>query len=893
MKTLTNQAKNMANKSSSSISKMKQQTQSYKKGIEDTKLSLKELKNEAGKMELKGIDPYAVLSVRDSFRLLGAQAIETLPIIADIGQALKDNLDGKYGDSLLMKFKELGAVNTFKHLASEITNTMPIVRSFKQALQDNLNGKYGDSLLMKIRDIGVKTVETANKIKSSLGNAFNNVKENVSQKISPVTSFIKNFGTVAKNTFIEVKENIKESANTSGTPINKLKKLIDSIKNIGKESDKSKKKTNGFGDKLGKTFNKGLTSIKKFALGLLSVRTAFSMVSKAMQSYLSYDTELSDSIQNCWNVLGSLLAPALEFLVSLFSKAVSYVNAFVQALTGINLVARANTKALNKQASASKNANKQLSGIDDLNNLTTGGDDNKPIMVEPVDIGKLDFLFDWIDKVKELMLTIFDPIKKAWDNKGKVFLDSIKNSFLGIKNIGESVFGSILEVWTNGTGQKQIENKLQIFTNIFNIVGKLGDVLSNAWNNAGNGTSIIQSIADIFIDIQEIVISISDSLLKWTMSENFQNAINVVVSVISDLFDYCKQISDWVVEMYETYLAPVIDKLLDCISKIVIAIGAVWDFLKPIIDQVIQTIMNVLEPAIKGICGFIGGIIDAISGVMDFITGVFTGDWDKAWSGIKEFLGGIIDAISSLFNGLFETIGAVFKGAWDNIVAIWNVVSGWFNDNVIKPIGDFFSNVWTKIKNGAKEAWDGIKNVFSSVATFFKDIFSKAWTGVKNVFSTGGKIFDGIKDGIVTAFKTVVNAIIVGINKVVSLPFKGLNNILNKIQTLSIVGIKPFNWISWRAPIPQIPSLAGGGVLEEETLVRVAEYSNAKSNPEIISPRDMMKETFRDVLEETDFSGTRIDRLTLKVLDETVYDGAIDYINEKSRIKGVSVIKGV
>lgn len=53
-----------------------------------------------------------------------------------------------------------------------------------------------------------------------------------------------------------------------------------------------------------------------------------------------------------------------------------------------------------------------------------------------------------------------------------------------------------------------------------------------------------------------------------------------------------------------------------------------------------------------------------------------------------------------------------------------------------------------------------------------------------------------------------------------------------------------------------------------------------------------MADTFRGVLNDTDF-GTRIDRLTLKVLDETVYDGAIEYINEQSKIKGVSVIKGV
>ena len=105
-------------------------------------------------------------------------------------------------------------------------------------------------------------------------------------------------------------------------------------------------------------------------------------------------------------------------------------------------------------------------------------------------------------------------------------------------------------------------------------------------------------------------------------------------------------------------------------------------------------------------------------------------------------------------------------------------------------------------------------DVFGSVADWFKNIFSKAWQAVKNVFSTGGKVFEGIKDGIVKAFKTVVNAIIRGINKVIKVPFDGINWALNKIKSIEIAGIKPFNWIS-TINTPQIPELEKGGVLKK------------------------------------------------------------------------------
>lgn len=722
--------------------------------------------------------------------------------------------------------------------ASSVSQMKAQMRSYSGSIQET--AKQQDYLRTKIEDLkdllakadmGFEVGDTM-KIEADI--------EKLENRLRKLQSQGQNTGKETSGAFDKIKAKVKSAGTHLAGLGGKFKNVLTGSKNLGKTFTS--------------TFNSGIKFIKRFAMGLLSVRTAVSMVSKAMQSYLSYDTQLSDSIQNCWNVLGSLLAPVLEFVVSLFSKAVSYVNAFVQALTGINLVARANKKAIDSQAKSTKKLSEAQSSLDEFHTVNTdngSGNDNKPITIEPVDMGKLDFLFDWIEKAKQLLATLFDPIKQAWENKGQAFIDSLKNAFEGIKNLGIAVFSSILEVWTNGTGQTIVENILQMWTNVFNIVGALAQAFANAWTNAGNGTAIIQAIADIFIAIQDIVISISNSLLNWVMSENFQNALNIVFGILRDLFGYAQEIASWIATMYETYLAPVVDKILDCISRIIIAIGSVWEFLKPVIDTIIDVIMNVLEPVIDGLCGIIGGIIDVLSGVADFITGVFTGDWSKAWDGIKLIFSGVIDAIVSLFRGLYNTIVALLQGAWDIIKSIWSVVSSWFNNAVIKPLGNLFNGIWNTLKNGAQNTWNGIKNIFSSVASFFKNIFTNAWNGVKNVFSTGGRIFSGITEGIVSAFKKVVNTIIAGINKVVALPFKGINTALKKVRDISFLGIEPFKGLIKLIDIPQIPSLETGGVLDQETIVRVAEYSNAKSNPEIVSPRDMMKETMKEAIEES------------------------------------------
>lgn len=754
--------------------------------------------------------------------------------------------------------------------ASSVSQMKAQMKGYSNSIQET--AKQQDYLRTKIEDLkdllakadmGFEVGDTM-KIEADI--------ERLENRLRKLQSQGQNTGKEISSAFDKIKAKIKSAGTHIASLGSKFKATLSSSKGLGKSFTS--------------TFNNGIKSIKRFAMGLLSVRTAVSMVSKAMQSYLSYDTQLSNSIQNCWNVLGSLLAPILEFVISLFSKAVSYVNAFVEALTGINLVARANKKALDSQAKSTKKLSDTQSSLDEFHTVSTdtgSGNDNKPITVEPVDMDKLDFLFDWIDKAKKLLATLFDPIKEAWDNKGKAFIDSLKNAFEGIKSLGIAVFSSIFEVWTNGTGQKIVENILEMWTNVFNIVGALSQALANAWNNAGNGTAIIQAIADIFIGIQDIVNSIANSLLNWVMSDNFQSALNVVLGILADLFGYAQEIMAWVVTMYETYLAPVVDKVLDCISRIIIAIGSVWEFLKPIIDTIIDVIMNVLEPVIDGLCGIIGGIIDALSGVMDFITGVFTGDWSKAWEGLKTFLGGIIDAVASLFTGLFNTIRAIFKGAWDIIVSIWSVVSTWFNNAVIKPLANLFNGIWNTMKNGAQNAWNGIKNIFSSVATFFKNIFGNAWNGVKNIFSSGGRIFSGIKDGIFNTFRSVVNTLIAGINKVVSIPFNAINGALKTVRDISFLGIEPFKGLIKLVNVPQIPSLETGGVLDKETIVRVAEYSNARSNPEIVSPRDMMKETMKEALEESNMNNTS-QKVDVNITGKLTADGDdLVYVYDKNK----------
>jgi phage-related protein len=333
-----------------------------------------------------------------------------------------------------------------------------------------------------------------------------------------------------------------------------------------------------------------------------------------------------------------------------------------------------------------------------------------------------------------------------------------------------------------------------------NFIGKLAEALS----------PIIDALTPFLSTVIDVVSRIIDALAPVlpTLGKLLANIVSKIVPILEPFLNLIATVVE--------ALAPALDAIFSVLDEIITA-------LEPFID----ILMTVLEPILDAI----GGIVTALAGVIEFISGVFTGDWEKAWGGIKKIFEGIWTAMKGIVESIWNAIKGIFKGAWEFIKGVWNGAGKFFSGiwegikKVFSKVGEWFGNVFSKAWEGVKKVWssvtgffskiwNGIKNIFSVVADWFKNIFSKAWGAVKKVFEAGGRVFEGIKDGIVTAFKAVVNAIIRGINKVIAIPFNAINGILDGIRGIQIFDWKPFDWIG-RLPVPQIPELAQGGVLKK------------------------------------------------------------------------------
>ena len=165
---------------------------------------------------------------------------------------------------------------------------------------------------------------------------------------------------VLKNKLNDIESSLqmasKDKTLFSTREIEEMEAEAENLRNkIGSLQEK-KKKTN---KETSKGFDKGIKSLKRFALSLFSVGSIFAGVSKASSAYLSQNEELAKKLQSVWIGLGSFLEPAINAISNVMLKGLGYLNEFIKALTGVDYIAKANAKALEKQTKAQAKLNKE------------------------------------------------------------------------------------------------------------------------------------------------------------------------------------------------------------------------------------------------------------------------------------------------------------------------------------------------------------------------------------------------------------------------------------------------------------------------------------------------------------------------------------------------------
>ena len=399
----------------------------------------------------------------------------------------------------------------------------------------------------------------------------------------------------------------------------------------------------------------------------------------------------------------------------------------------------------------------------------------------------------------------------------------IFNSFSGFlsavdwQNIGKTLVDFILSIDWGGMISALAEAAALLLKGFVDLV-------------VGGLTELIAQLPNITSSIFEWISSIDWNSLGKSLGEYVSQIVGQLIDVILN--------TDWVA---------VVVNIAGIIGSATLGI---IDFVVGFVQAVLDSIWNAITKSfnyndfLKWIEGVVKSIQDGIADINTWINNKFM----EARQAIYDVFGKIGDWFKERYNDIcnaFDSAGTWFKDKFDSAVKgvkdAFSSIGKWFTDrrndinNAFSSIGSWFSEKFTCAWNAIKGifssdavtrffagAWNNIKGAFGSVSDWFRGTFADAWQAVKNVFSSGGAIFNGIKDGILNGLKAVINALIKGINRVIKIPFDGINSALKTIKSTNILGFKPFSWIG-TITVPSIPKLAKGGIVNNPTMFQAGE----------------------------------------------------------------------
>ena len=437
---------------------------------------------------------------------------------------------------------------------------------------------------------------------------------------------------------------------------------------------------------------------------------------------------------------------------------------------------------------------------------------------------------DWGEVTKQIKSGLDNAVSSASNNGENNGILAVMFGTAGIAGLSKAipVITPIIEKIKGLIGKSGVGGAA---TQATGSLGKLGKAFSKLKSFVG-GISAPAGIA-----IGAVTVISAGIIDLWNTSETFREKVSDVWGEIADAFVYGKQkiwdeglnplwdsIGEFFDSIYDMYESSGMKKVFELIASTLI------DTIGGNISMIIEGVAN----AFKTVASVASDLIGILSGVIEFVSGVFSGDWRKAWSGVEKIVDNVVQAIEDFFGGLWKEITIIFSpvidffeenfsGAYEGIKNIWKFANSWFQEkwNAIKKVFNptpetfkaWFSNAYNNVKNIWTNAatwfqgkWTAIKNVFSPVAQTFRTWFSNAYTNVKNVWNSVNSWFQGKWNSVKNVFGDVQSFFKKGFQKAYDAVkniwnglgglFKSIaNNAFKPIKTLVNGVIKGVNWV--------------------------------------------------------------------------------------------------
>lgn len=472
-----------------------------------------------------------------------------------------------------------------------------------------------------------------------------------------------------------------------------------------------------------------------------------------------------------------------------------------------------------------------------------------------------------VDRIKSFLISMFTIGAEVFDQVGlaaQTLAEIFSSTFAS--QTAQDLTGNIIGIFSS-IAMTAMELMARIFRDNVSLI-------TQPWidNKELIKTAIMETIAplqEILQSFEDFLNQTGDKLLAF-YDTHVKPLIDSFVAGISSIYET-------LLTVYNEYIAPIfdawaekidalldgpvtrfVDSFLEMMGKIVDALKDLWEnVLVPLINWIIENVIPVIAPIIENlgnlVIDFVGvvfdaaaDILDALGGLIDFIVGIFTGDWDRAFSGLRTIAESFRDAFyrillfvqNNILQPFLNFVGGVFTVDWQKYFGVIGSVIEYFLDVV-------------------RTVFESTKQVLQGIVDFVRGTFSgnwrQAWEGVKSIFS-------GIFNSLSSVIRGPLNAIIGLVNGAIG----GINTLIRGANKLPGVNIPT---------IGKIPYLASGAVIPPNKEF-LAVLGDQKSGNNIEAPESLIRRIVREESENS--SGTKKFEVAAKIGRKELFRIIID-----------------
>ena len=269
---------------------------------------------------------------------------------------------------------------------------------------------------------------------------------------------------------------------------------------------------------------------------------------------------------------------------------------------------------------------------------------------------------DFITKLPDRLNALSDWIE---NNQGLIQVFSYLVAGVALAFKGWSIIQTYIPLF------EKIASAVNIFLKFLNPVSAtiiaVGAALVYAYNKFESVRNAVSNLKDAFSVMVDAVSGLMTTLWETVLQPILDN----MGTQFSNLWE--NHISP-LIENFALFAAAVGEAILTVITIITQLVDLVIQRLGPDFSTAFNLVLDIVTTVVGLLADLIGGFLEVLTGVITFITGVFSGDWEKAWEGIKLTFQGVVDGIKGIMrlgvNIIVDLVNGFVSVVYDGLVAL-------------------------------------------------------------------------------------------------------------------------------------------------------------------------------------------------------------------------------